>query len=321
MIQIDHLTKRFGPLAAVDDLSVRVEPGRVTGLLGPNGAGKTTTMSIVLGLQRPTSGRTLVDGRPYASLQYPLREVGALLDADGVHPARTARAHLTWIAQTNNIAGAKVNKLLQDVGLEHVADKEGADLWLGMERRPSASRGRSLGDAPVLIFDEATNGLDPEGIEWLRGFLKQLAHEGRTVLVSSHLMGEMSLTAGHLIVIGAAASSPTPRCRLHRQPHPRRRLRTNPTPEQLAQRLRTQGGTVTPGPGHLVIEGLTPEVVGETAAQAGIVLHELRTRTATLEDAYLALTRDSVQFGSHHDPGPLRRMDQLRTCPRHCGRC
>ncbi len=298
MIQIDHLTKRFGPLAAVDDLSVRVEPGRVTGLLGPNGAGKTTTMSIVLGLQRPTSGRTLVDGRPYASLQYPLREVGALLDADGVHPARTARAHLTWIAQTNKITRARVDKLLQDVGLEHVADKRVRTYSLGMKQRLGIAQAL-LGDAPVLIFDEPTNGLDPEGIEWLRGFLKQLAHEGRTVLVSSHLMGEMSLTAGHLIVIGrgrllADASLPD-----FIASHTRADVYVRtPTPEQLAQRLRTQGGTVTPGPGHLVIEGLTPEVVGETAAQAGIVLHELRTRTATLEDAYLALTRDSVQFGS-----------------------
>jgi ABC-2 type transport system ATP-binding protein len=299
MIQIEHLTKRFGPVTAIDDLSVTVEPGRVTGLLGPNGAGKTTTMNIVLGLQRPTSGHTLVNGRPYASLQYPLREVGALLDADAVHPARTARAHLTWIAQTNKITEARVEDLLRDVGLAHVADKRMRTYSLGMKQRLGIAQAL-LGDAPVLIFDEPTNGLDPEGIEWLRGLLKQLTNEGRTVLVSSHLMGEMSLTAGHLIVIGrgrllANASLPD-----FIASHTRADVYVRtPTPEQLAQRLRAHGGTVSPGPGHLVIAGLAPEVVGETAAQAGIVLHELRPRTATLEDAYLALTRESVQFGSH----------------------
>lgn len=168
MIQIEHLTKRFGPVAAVDDLSVTVEPGLVTGLLGPNGAGKTTTMSIVLGLQQPTSGRTLLGGRPYASLEYPLREVGALLDADAVHPARTARDHLTWIAQTNKIAKTKVDYLLGVVGLESVAAKRLRTYSLGMKQRLGIAQAL-LGDAPVLIFDEPTNGLDPEGIEWLRG--------------------------------------------------------------------------------------------------------------------------------------------------------
>jgi ABC-2 type transport system ATP-binding protein len=256
-------------------------------------------MSMILGLQEPTSGSVLVDGRPYASFAYPLREVGALLEADAVHPARTARDHLTWIAQTNKIAKTKVDHLLGVVGLESVAAKRLRTYSLGMKQRLGIAQAL-LGDAPVLIFDEPTNGLDPEGIEWLRGFLKQLADEGRTVLVSSHLMGEMSLTAGHLIVIGrgrllADASLPEFIAR-----HTRADVYVQtPSPEHLAQRLRAEGGTVTPGPGYLVVEGLTQEMIGETAAQAGIVLHELRTRTATLEDAYLALTRESVQFGSH----------------------
>ncbi|MGA8245966.1 MAG: ATP-binding cassette domain-containing protein [Nocardioides sp.] len=298
MIQIEHLTKRFGAVVAVDDLSVAVEPGRVTGLLGPNGAGKTTTMSIVLGLQGATSGRALVGGRPYASLERPLHLVGALLDADAVHPARTARAHLTWVAQTNMIAKSRVDHLLTVVGLESVADRRVRTYSLGMKQRLGIAQAL-LGDAPVLIFDEPTNGLDPEGIEWLRDLLKQLAREGRTVLVSSHLMAEMSLTAGHLIVIGrgrllADASLPD---FIAGHTHADLVVRT-PSPDLLTGLLRTHGATVTPGPEHLVVEGLAPEAVGEIAAQAGIVLHELRTRTATLEDAYLALTRESVQFGS-----------------------
>jgi ABC-2 type transport system ATP-binding protein len=201
VIQIEHLTKGFGPLTAVDNLSVTVEPGRVTGLLGPNGAGKTTAISTVLGLQRPTSGRALVAGRPYGSFDRPLHQVGALLDAGAVHSGRTARAHLTWVAQSNKIATKRIDDLLRVVGLEPVADRRVRTYSLGMKQRLGIAQAL-LGDAPVMMFDEPTNGLDPEGIEWLRGFLKQLAHDGRTVLVSSHLMGEMSLTADHLIVIG-----------------------------------------------------------------------------------------------------------------------
>ena len=298
MIEIEHLTKRFGPVTAVDDLSVTVEPGRVTGLLGPNGAGKTTTMSTILGLQSPTSGRALVAGRPYGSFDRPLQQVGALLDAGAVHPGRTARAHLTWIAQSNQIATKRIDELLNAVGLEPVADKRLRTYSLGMKQRLGIAQAL-LGDAPVLIFDEPTNGLDPEGIEWLRGLLKQLARDGRTVLVSSHLMGEMSLTADHLIVIGRgrllADSSLSDFIASHT--HADVVVRT-PSVELLAERLRARGAIVTPDPEGHVVQGLTQETVGEIAAQAGIVLHELRTRTATLTDAYLALTRDSVQFAS-----------------------
>jgi ABC-2 type transport system ATP-binding protein len=298
MIQIEHLTKRFGALAAVDNLSVTVEPGLVTGLLGPNGAGKTTTISTILGLQSPTSGRALVAGRSYGSFDRPLHQVGALLDAGAVHPGRTARAHLTWIAQSNQITPKRVDELLRVVGLQTVADKRVRTYSLGMKQRLGIAQAM-LGDAPVLIFDEPTNGLDPEGIEWLRGFLKQLAHDGRTVLISSHLMGEMSLTADHLIVIGRgrllADASLSNFIASHT--HADVVVRT-PSADLLAERLRVHGATVTPDPEGQAVRGLSPEAVGEIAAQAGIVLHELRTRTATLEDAYLALTRESVQFGS-----------------------
>ena len=298
MIEIEHLTKRFGTLAAVDDLSVVVEPGRVTGLLGPNGAGKTTTMSMILGLQRPTSGRALVAGRHYGSFERPLHQVGALLDADAVHPARTARAHLSWIAQSNAITAGRIDDLLGVVGLEPVADRRVRTYSLGMKQRLGIAQAL-LGDAPVLIFDEPTNGLDPEGIEWLRGFLKHRAHEGRTVLVSSHLMGEMALTADHLIVIGRGRllADATLADFIASHTHADVIVRT-PSVDLLAARLRAHGATVTPDPEGQAVQGLAREAVGEIAAQAGIVLHELRTRTATLEDAYLALTRESVQFGS-----------------------
>lgn len=297
MIQIEHFTKKFGSVTAVDDLSVTVEPGRVTGLLGPNGAGKTTTMSAVLGLQRPTSGRALIAGQPYESIKRPLHQVGALLDPDAVHPSRTARAHLTWIAQSNKIARQRVDDCLGLVGLEPVADRRVRTYSLGMKQRLGIAQAL-LGDAPVLIFDESTNGLDPEGIQWLRGFLRQLAVEGRTVLLSSHLMGEMSLTAHHLIVIGRGRllADASLADFIAEHTHAEVIVRT-PSPEHLAERLRAHGATVSTDPAGQAVQGLTTETVGDIAAQAGIVIHELRTRTATLEDAYMAITRESVQFG------------------------
>jgi ABC-2 type transport system ATP-binding protein len=300
VIQVDHLTKRFGTLAAVDDLTVTVRPGRVTGLLGPNGAGKTTTMNVVLGLQAPTSGRTLVAGRPYRTYDRPLRHVGALLAAEAVHPARSARAHLTWVAQTNGISRRRVDVVLASVGLDPVADKRLRGFSQGMKQRLGLAQAL-LGDAPILIFDEPANGLDPEGIEWLRHLLKQLAAEGRTVLVSSHLMGEMALTADHLIVIGRGRLLADASLEEFIAAHTRADVvvRT-PSATALADRLREQGATVaedTDDPTGLVVGSVPADVVGEIAAAAGIVLHELRDRAATLEDAYLALTHESVEFG------------------------
>ena len=296
MIEVDHLSKRFGTITAVDELTFTVRPGRVTGLLGPNGAGKTTTMNIVLGLQAPTSGSALVAGRPYRALERPLHQVGALLDAGAVHPSRTARAHLTWVAQTNGIGRGRVDEVLGSVGLESVADQRLRSFSLGMKQRLGIAQAL-LGDAPVLILDEPANGLDPEGIEWLRTLLKRLAREGRTVLVSSHLMGEMSLTADHLVVIGRGQLLADASVEEFIATHTRTEVvvRTS-SAHALAEQLRARGATVTSDADSLVVDGLVVETVGEIAAAAGIALHELRTRTATLEDAYLALTRESVEF-------------------------
>ncbi len=201
MIEVEGLTKHYGATRAVDELSFTVQPGRVTGFVGPNGAGKSTTMRLILGLDRPDAGRALVDGRPYASLEHPLREVGALLDAGDVHPGLRARDHLLWQARSNGLPDARVGEVLSLVGLEGVVKRRVGGFSLGMHQRLGIA-GALLGDPPLLLFDEPVNGLDPEGIRWIRGFLRSLAAEGRTVLVSSHLMSELEDTADHLVVIG-----------------------------------------------------------------------------------------------------------------------
>lgn len=201
MITLDHLTKRYGATTAVDDLTLQIEPGRVTGFLGPNGAGKSTTMRMILGLDRPTSGTATIDGRPYASLRRPLREVGALLDAKAVHPGRRVRTHLVAMARSNSIPVARVDDVLERVGLAGVARRRAGSLSLGMSQRLGIA-GVLLGDPRVMLFDEPVNGLDPDGVMWIRKLLRSLAAEGRTVLVSSHLMSEMQQTADHLVVLG-----------------------------------------------------------------------------------------------------------------------
>jgi ABC-2 type transport system ATP-binding protein len=201
MITLDHLTKRYGVTTAVDDLTLRIQPGRVTGFLGPNGAGKSTTMRMILGLDRPTSGTATIDGRPYVSLRRPLHEVGALLDTKAVHPSRRVRTHLVAMARSNSIPVAKVNEVLERVGLAGVARRRAGSLSLGMSQRLGIA-GVLLGDPRVMLFDEPVNGLDPDGVLWIRKLLRSLAAEGRTVLVSSHLMSEMQQTADHLIVLG-----------------------------------------------------------------------------------------------------------------------
>ena len=201
MITLDHLTKRYGATTAVDDLTLQIQPGRVTGFLGPNGAGKSTTMRMILGLDRPTSGTATIDGRPYASLRRPLREVGALLDAKAVHPGRRVRTHLVAMARSNSIPVARVDEVLERVGLAGVARRRAGSLSLGMSQRLGIA-GVLLGDPRVMLFDEPVNGLDPDGVMWIRKLLRSLAAEGRTVLVSSHLMSEMQQTADHLVVMG-----------------------------------------------------------------------------------------------------------------------
>ena len=297
MIEVDRLSKRFGPVTAVDDLSFTVRPGRVTGFLGPNGAGKTTTMRVILGLDAPTSGRALVAGRRYDALIRPLREVGSLLDATALHAGRTARAHLQSIAQSNGISGRRVTEVLQLTGLEGVARRRTGGFSLGMKQRLGIAAAM-LGDPPVLMFDEPVNGLDPEGIHWIRGFFRELAADGRTVLVSSHLMSEMAQTADHLVIIGRGRLlADLPTAELIESSARRDVLLRSPRAAELAGLITAAGGTVTPqDDGALVVVGLDAAAIGDLAAGHGIAVHALVPRQASLEDAYLDLTGESTDF-------------------------
>jgi len=305
LITLERLTKRFGDTVAVDGLDLAVRPGRVTGFLGPNGAGKSTTMRMILGLDRPTAGRALVGGRPYLSLRWPLREAGALLDARAVHPGRTGRNHLRAMARSNAIAPGRVDEVLDTVGLTEVAGRRAGTYSLGMGRRLGIA-GALLGDPPVLMFDEPVNGLDPDGVRWIRGLMRGLAAEGRTVFVSSHLMSEMQLTADHLVVLGrgrlladagigdVVAHGPvTVRC---------------PDPARLAAlraRLTDEGfAPLAAGPDGLRVTGIDAARVGDLAFAAEVRLHELSTGTASLEEAYHRLTADSVEFATALEPPP-----------------
>ncbi|MEE6263586.1 ATP-binding cassette domain-containing protein [Plantactinospora sonchi] len=300
MITLTELTKRFGTTTAVDALTLEIAPGRVTGFLGPNGAGKSTTMRMILGLDRPDSGTALVDGRPYLTLRHPLRVVGALLDARAVHPGRSARAHLTAMARSNGIPTGRVDEVLATVGLTEVAGRRAGSFSLGMGQRLGIA-GALLGDPGVLIFDEPVNGLDPDGVRWIRELMRSLAAEGRTVFVSSHLMSEVQLTADQLVVIGRgrlitdapiaeviAASSLTAVRVLSPEPAALGRLR-----DRLVARRRT----VEPvGVDELVVTGTTVAEVGDLAHELGVRLHGLSVREASLEQAYLELTDNSLQF-------------------------
>ncbi|WP_157246341.1 ABC transporter ATP-binding protein [Nonomuraea typhae] len=296
MITLRGLTKRYGGRTAVDDLSLEVRPGAVTGFLGPNGAGKSTTMRMILGLDRPDAGSALVGGRPYQRIENPLRTVGALLDARAVHPGRSARAHLVWLARSNGIGRARVGEVLELVGMESAARRRAGALSLGMSQRLGIAAAL-LGDPAVLMFDEPVNGLDPDGVRWIRELMRRLAGEGRTVFVSSHLMSEMQQTADHLVVIG--------RGRLIVDAPLREvvaagvvRVRSPHTGE-LAVRLRAAGAEVSrTGENELVATGTTIERVGDLAHEAGIRLHELSAQDASLEQAFHELTAGSTEFGS-----------------------
>jgi len=297
MIEVDRLSKRFGPVTAVDDLSFTVRPGLVTGFLGPNGAGKSTTMRVILGLDQPTAGRALVGGRRYDGLVRPLREVGSLLDASALHPGRTARAHLRSIAQSNGIGRPRVEEVLRLTGLEGVAGRRAGGFSLGMKQRLGIAAAM-LGDPPVLMFDEPVNGLDPEGIHWIRGFFRELATDGRTVLVSSHLMSEMAQTADHLVIIGRGRLlADTSTAELIESSARHDVLLRSPQRDELARLIAADGGTAAAQPdGALVVTGLDAAAVGELAAANGIALHALVPRQASLEDAYLDLTGDSTDY-------------------------
>jgi len=307
MIEVEHLTKRFGPVTAVDDLTFAVRPGHVTGFLGPNGAGKTTTMKIVLDLAAPTSGRVLVGGQRYGRLIHPLRQVGSLLDATALHGGRTARAHLLAIARSNGIPASRVGHVLHLTGMEAVAARRVKGYSLGMKQRLGIAAAL-LGDPPILMFDEPVNGLDPEGIQWARGFFRQLAAEGRTVLVSSHLMSEMAQTADRLIIIGRGRLiADTSTAELIASSTRRDVLVHSPQATELARLLTAQGASVTPGTGpdrrELTVAGLDAEAIGDLAAGHGIALHALIPRQASLEDVYLDLTGESTEYRGQPQPG------------------
>jgi ABC-2 type transport system ATP-binding protein len=318
MIEVKDLTKRFGDKLAVDHLSFEVQPGRVTGFLGPNGAGKSTTMRLILGLDLPTSGQATIFGKRYAQIANPLLTVGALLEAKSVHTGRSARNHLLFLAQTQGLPARRVDNVLELVGLHDVAGKRAGGFSLGMSQRLGVAAAM-LGDPQVLLLDEPVNGLDPEGVLWIRNLMKQLAAEGRTILVSSHLMNEMAVTADHLIVIGRGrllAAAATQEVIARGSGHSVR-VRT-PDPDRLTALVSAEGGTaVAEANGNgtavggeagdsapvLTVTGLPAARIGELAASASVVLHELTPQLASLEDAFLELTAGSLEYG-HLDAQP-----------------
>jgi ABC-2 type transport system ATP-binding protein len=297
MIEARNLTKRYGNTLAVDGLSFDVKPGMVTGFLGPNGAGKTTTMRLILGLDRPTGGEVTVAGRRFRDLPAPLHEVGALLDAKAVHGGRSAYNHLLCLAQSNGIPRKRVGEVLGIVGLDSVARRRAGSYSLGMGQRLGIAAAL-LGDPGVLMFDEPVNGLDPEGIVWVRTLMRALAGEGRTVLVSSHLMSEMALTADHLIVIGRGRLIRDEGVNDFVASSSRQSVRVrSPQSADLAARMGAAGAVVQADPdGSLAVSGLDAAAIGELAATAGLVLHELTPQRASLEEAFMELTSDSVDF-------------------------
>jgi ABC-2 type transport system ATP-binding protein len=297
MITAEGLTKRYGGSLAVDQLSFEVTPGVVTGFLGPNGSGKSTTMRMIMGLDNPTSGRALVNGRPYADVAWPLREVGALLDAKAFHPARSAYDHLLFLAKSNDIARTRIDEVLDIVGLTDVAHQRAGKYSLGMGQRLGIATAL-LGDPGVLLFDEPINGLDPEGIRWARFLLRDLAAQGRTVFVSSHLINEMALTAERLVVIGRGtliaetsvseftSQSTTEAVRL-----------VTPMTDMFFAALSDVGATARIEPdGSILVSGLTAAEIGELAADRILTIHELTPIQGSLEDAFMELTRDAVEY-------------------------
>ena len=297
MLQARDLVKTYGKKVAVDHLSFDVEPGRVTGFLGPNGSGKSTTMRLLLGLDRPTSGQALVAGRPYAELRNPLNDVGAVLEAKQVHPGRTGRNHLRWVAAYNRIPRRRVEEVLALVGMTDAAHRRAGQYSLGMLQRLGIA-GALLGDPGILLFDEPVNGLDPDGIVWIRTMMKSLAAQGRTIFVSSHLLSEMSLTADHLVVIGRGRliTQTSTQDFIRSSSLNRTRVRS-PQLDQLAELVREAGMTSErDADGALLVDGVETDAVGELAHRNGITLHELSPQRASLEEAFMELTKDAVEY-------------------------
>jgi ABC-2 type transport system ATP-binding protein len=305
-IEVSDLHKRFGQAVALDGLSFTVAPGSVTGFVGPNGAGKSTTMRAILGLDAVDQGSALIGGRPYASLRHPLRHVGSLLDAGALQPSRRARNHLLWLAHSQGLSAGRVDQVIEQAGLESVVRRKAGGFSLGMRQRLGLAAAM-LGDPPVLILDEPFNGMDPEGIVWMRGFLRSLAAEGRAVLVSSHLMSELQDAASHLVVIGrgkliadtsvadliAAASAG------------RVTVRTSARTEAMAVLAKAGATVAATGPDTLTISGLTSEQIVELLGENAVAFSEVSVHHSTLEEAYMELTRDAVEFSAAQpEPGP-----------------
>jgi ABC-2 type transport system ATP-binding protein len=312
MIEVHELTKRYGETLAVDHLSFQVPQGVVTGFLGPNGAGKSTTMRMMLDLDHPTSGQVTIDGKHYEQLKEPLKHIGALLEAKAVHPGRSAYNHLLWMAQSNRIPSRRVDEVLGTVGLREVAKRRSGGFSLGMGQRLGIAAAL-LGDPRILLFDEPVNGLDPEGILWIRNLMKALAEEGRTVFVSSHLMSEMAVTADHLVVIGQGRllANLSMDEFIDQNSHSFVRFRS-PEPEALLDALTGAGLTptaLTEGPhaGAYEVRDADPAVIGDLARDRGIALHELSPQRASLEEAFMQMTADSVVYrtGGHPEAGPV----------------
>ena len=301
MIEVHELTKRYGTTLAVDGLSFQVPQGVVTGFLGPNGAGKSTTMRMMLDLDRPTSGQVSIDGKHYSQLKEPLKHIGALLEAKAVHPGRSAYNHLLWLAQSNRIPTRRVDEVLGLVGLREVARRRSGGFSLGMGQRLGIAAAL-LGDPQVLLFDEPVNGLDPEGILWIRNLMKALAEEGRTVFVSSHLMSEMAVTADHLVVIGQGRllANLSMNDFIDQNSHGYVRVRS-PEPETLLDALAGAGLVAAPSPdgahaGSYEVLDADPAQIGDLARDRGIALHELSPQRASLEEAFMRMTADSVVY-------------------------
>jgi ABC-2 type transport system ATP-binding protein len=306
MIELEGLTKRYGEKVAVNNLSFTVRPGIVTGFLGPNGAGKSTTMRMILGLDHPTAGDVRIDGKHYPQLKDPLTYIGALLEAKAWHGGRTAYNHLLCLAQSNGIPRSRVREVLDTVGLTAVAKKKTKGFSMGMGQRLGIAAAL-LGDPRILMFDEPVNGLDPEGIHWIRTLMKSLAAQGRTVFVSSHLMSEMALTADHLVVIGQGRllADTSMADFIDRNSRSYVRVRS-PQRERLLDVLHQAGiVTVESGEGVLEVDGGKAEHVGELAAQHGITLHELSPQQASLEEAFMRLTAGSVEYHAHSETSPV----------------
>jgi ABC-2 type transport system ATP-binding protein len=306
MIRAQSLTKRFGDRTAVDGIDFTVEPGRVTGFLGPNGAGKSTTMRMILGLDAPTSGTVSVNGHRYAASPAPLREIGALLEANAVHPGRSARDHLRWMAASNGIPTTRVGEVLEMVGLESVAGQRAGRFSLGMGQRLGIAAAM-LGDPPVVVLDEPVNGLDPEGIRWVRTFARQLAADGRTVFISSHLMSEMALMADHLLVIGRGRILADCSMAEFMGSHAASYVRVKaPALTDAAALLAGRGLDVDRVDDELRVVGLDAPSIGELLFRHGLMVHELTLVRSSLEDAFMALTADSVEYHAVSAPEAAR---------------